>query len=782
MLGFFKTWRKTPNSRLIRIRITVMKKSSIALAAAALAFAPALAQSANYFAPSEIYHGSGVVLFQNKAEVAGYPNAGFRIPAVAAGNGIVIAATDVRYHSGDYDLTSWGNGTELHKTHLGLKISYDGGVNWTDLKTVMAQDGVSENDFYSLATDPAVVIDQQNDTVFMFGFRPNVQIVLGTTGTNPENDVTNIPTTQSTDFIMFKSKDNGQTWEKKNITDSILKQVNVGNHTGKKYSVVFQGPGGGMVYQGKVYVPIQAWATRVDTGNGSIVSTSGFMVSSDGGDTWEVSKMIIPNVDAKINKTETKAITSESNIFYHKGKIRLAAKNEDTNKDADPRICYEYTQDAATGEWDWVRVKEDFLPKGVASIEGSTHSLSDDVYIVAFSYDTRNRVRPTLMTNTGATIQLSDTYDKGKGYTSITSDDNNIYVMYEGVDDKILSQMFKAIDWKHKDYAVLNTQMRNRAIELNEIQDKFSSGESFMSASYSPDLTEGSIVGGSNGIKGGIFIRGNKNVEEDMPTVAEYDVFDVTLLAGVEQEPFKGALGTMMVGYMNSAIDYANGSENDVNSFVAGYRLDYKNDYFGVRSGFNFMFSDNDLKRNKNEGLGKTARFNSQSFAISNELYKDLSLNDFGDVEVSAGMVNTFFKRDGFREVGGEGTDPNGQLGANNAILSDISLQSHELFVKASWDSKPITLSDIASITFNSDLKYAVDVADMDKWREDYISFTAERTYHDIGELYSGRDGGIFSAELGAQLQLLKQINLSVKGVADSRGEFVGKLEGKVSL
>ena len=157
-------------------------------------------------------------------------------------------------------------------------------------------------------------------------------------------------------------------------------------------------------------------------------------------------------------------------------------------------------------------------------------------------------------------------------------------------------------------------------------------------------------------------------------------------------------------------------------------------------------------------------------------------MNDFGDVEVSAGMVNTFFKRDGFREVGGEGTDPNGQLGANNAILSDISLQSHELFVKAAWDSKPIALSDIASITFNSDLKYAVDVADMDKWKEDYISFTAERTYHDIGELYSGRDGGIFSAELGAQLQLLKQINLSVKGVADSRGEFVGKLEGKVSL
>ena len=787
MLGFFKTWRKTPNSRLIRIRITFMKKSSLALAAAALAFAPAIAHSANYFAPSEIYHGSGVVLFQNKAEVAGYPNAGFRIPAVAAGNGIVIAATDVRYHSGDYDLTSWGNGTELHKTHLGLKISYDGGVNWTDLKTVMAQDGVSENDFYSLATDPAVVIDQQNDTVFMFGFRPNVQIILGTTGSNPEQDVINIPTTQSTDFIMFKSKDNGQTWEKKNITDSILKQVNVGNPVGKKqYTAVFQGPGGGMVYKGKVYVPIQAWATDTNMGanpgSKQAVMTSGFMVSEDGGENWTVSKMLIPSIEDKTSGANTMDKTSESNVFYHKGKIRLAVKNEQVRTYSEGRLCFEYTQDES-GEWNWVKVEENFLPTNISAIETSTHSLTEDVYLVSYSIDVNNnnkRSDPVLATNTGAKIQLAS--GKGRGYTSITSDDNNIYVMYEGVGEKILSQMFKAIDWKHKEYAVLNTQMRNRAIELNEIQDKFSSGESFMSASYSSDLTEGSIVGGSNGIKGGIFIRGNKNVEEDMPTVAEYDVFDVTLLAGVERELFKGALGTMMVGYMNSAIDYANGSENDVNSFVAGYRINYENDYFGVRSGFNFMFSDNDLKRNKNEGLGKTARFNSQSFAISNELYKDLSLNDFGDVEVSAGMVNTFFKRDGFREVGGEGTDPNGQLGANNAILSDISLQSHELFVKAAWDSKPIALSDIASITFNSDLKYAVDVADMDKWNEDYISFTAERTYHDIGELYSGRDGGIFSAELGAQLQLLKQINLSVKGVADSRGEFVGKLEGKVSL
>ena len=779
MLGFFKTWRKTPNNRLIRIRITVMKKSSIALAAAALAFAPAITHSANYFSPayyspSDIYRGSGVVLFKKGAEVDQYT--GFRIPAITAGKGILIAASDVRYTGGYRDLAAMQG---LYKTKLGTKISYDGGLTWTELKVHDVTGTPGENNFFNMATDPAILFDENSNTIFMLGFRTNSHLYTGKPGT-PAGDVNNgfdnLPTTKQTDLILMTSNDRGKTWTSRDLTQDVLGIINKGQ-TGAKYDMVLQGPGGGMSYKGNIYMPIQAWASSSST-NAGWISTSGFIMSSDGGKTWQVSKMLIPDVKAKLDGSFKMDKTSESNIFYHKGKIRLAVKNEEMSiYKNEARLCFEYTQDE-NGDWNWVKVEENFLPSNLTKIETSSHSLTEDVYLV--SYSVGNRENPVLATNTGAKIQLAT--GAGLGYTSISSDDNNIYVLYEGVDPYKYSQMFKAIDWKHKDYAVLNTQMRNRAIELNEIQDKFSSGESFMSASYSSDLTEGSIVGGSNGIKGGIFIRGNKNVEEDMPTVAEYDVFDVTLLAGVEHKPFKGALGTMMVGYMNSAIDYANGSENDVNSFVAGYRFDYKNDYFGVRSGFNFMFSDNDLKRNKNEGLGKTARFNSQSFAISNELYKDLSLNDFGDVEVSAGMVNTFFKRDGFREVGGEGTDPNGQLGANNAILSDISLQSHELFVKAAWDSKPITLSDIASITFNSDLKYAVDVADMDKWKEDYISFTAERTYHDIGELYSGRDGGIFSAELGAQLQLLKQINLSVKGVADSRGEFVGKLEGKVSL
>lgn len=134
-----------------------MKKSSLALAAAALAFAPAIAQSANYFAPSDIYHGAGVVLFKNFSEVD--DKTGFRIPAIAAGNGILIAATDVRFNGGGNDLASNQTGIKLYKTKIGTKMSFDGGLTWTDLAIHNSADGYAENDFMNMATDPAVLFD-----------------------------------------------------------------------------------------------------------------------------------------------------------------------------------------------------------------------------------------------------------------------------------------------------------------------------------------------------------------------------------------------------------------------------------------------------------------------------------------------------------------------------------------------------------------------------------------------------------------------------------------------
>ncbi len=754
-----------------------MKKSLIAMAIAAFISAPPLAHSETHYNPQDIYYGSGITLFKNQDEIK--PPIGFRIPAIAAGNGILIAATDVRYHGGGGDLASnGGNHTNLYKTKLGTKISLDGGLTWSEIAVHDAQKVADENDFMSFATDPALVVDPRTDKILMFGLRTNVHVAFNGVGKDPFNDIKNLPTTPVSDFIMYTSKDHGKTWETKNIRDEVLGQINKGQGQ-YKYSLVFQGPGGGMTYKDKIYVPIQAWARAPDLNNKGFVSTSGFMVSEDGGETWVASTMLAPNVDKRFNGTDKMHNTSESNVFYHKGKIRLAVKDESegkypNNKNNKLRRCFEYDEVAKT----WKEVEEDFIPQNVSKAETSSHSISEDVYLV--SYSVNDRKDPVLATNTGIRIDLG-TGDTA-GYSSISSDDAYIYLLYESIGKGNYSQSFKAVDWKHRDYANLNTQIRNRATEVNRIADLFASETGSISGSFGSDKVNGQLIGSAGALKGGIFISQNDEIDKDNSAVVEYDNFEVSLVAGLDQQFSKNNKGTVMLGFMNSDIEYANGAENDVSSIVGSYRLQFDTDVVGIRSGISAVCSRNDFKRNTQEGLGKTAQFDSYSVSLSNEVFKDFDLSQYGSVELAGGMINTFFSHEDFREVGGEGIGENGQFGANNATIRASGLQSHEVFVQAGWTSKPLALCDYANVSFSGDMKYAIDLADSDDWFEEYRSMSVERKYDSIGELYAARDGGLFTASLGADLEILKQIKIGVKGEADSRGEYSANLVGKISL
>ncbi|MCI6862636.1 autotransporter domain-containing protein [Anaerobiospirillum succiniciproducens] len=759
-----------------------MKRSRLAFALGASLLAASSAHAANYFDYQDIYHGAGAKLYA-VGEVG--PDIAFRIPAMASmGNGVLITAADVRYAGSIWsDIVA---GSNVRKTKISTKISYDGGLTWSDLSIINAKDGsngANDDDYMALATDPALVYNKATNTALMFALRNNVNLSSGNLANGNPDNVGSVPQNQSSDFVMFTSKDQGKTWTTKSIYDDIKGQIN-NQAAGNKYSIIFQGPGGGMVYNNKIYVPIQAWAHAKDT-NSAVVSTSGFMVSEDNGETWKVSKMLNTSMTAP-----TLNNTSESNIFHYKGKIRLAVRNETGKPDPNSntqklRLCYEYDEKNDS----WTLVDEPYIPKDVAIVETSTHNLSEDVYLVgytSFKYaanspggNPNRRQGQRLVTNTGITIALSDVLSEG--YTSITHDDSNIYVMYEG-DLKQHDIFFKAIDWKHRDYANLNTQIRNRANTVNGIADKFAKETGYISGSFGSDSAGGQIIGSAGALKGGIFVYQNDDLDSENAGVVEYDTFDVALVAGIDQQFAKNIKGTAMLGYMNSNIDYANGSENDVSSLIAGYRLQIDTDYVGIRTGVAAVGSDNSFKRNNKEGLGKSADFDSFSLSFSTELFKDFDLSNYGNVEMTGGMVNTFFTHEDFREVGGEGIGENGQLGANNATIRASNLQSHELFVKAAWNSKPIALSDFANLTFNGDMKYAIDLADADDWNEEYRSMSVERKYDSIGELYSARDGGIFTTSLGADVEILKQIKVGLKGVADSRGEYSAKLEGRISL
>ena len=786
---FFEKFGK--NFHQVLHKSIVMKRSRLAFALGASLLAASSAHAANYFDYQDIYHGAGAKLYA-VGEVG--PGIAFRIPAMASmGNGVLITAADVRYAGSTWsDLYS---DNAVRETKLSTKISYDGGLTWSDLSILDAEtggDGSSSKNYMSLATDPALVYNNATNTVLMFGLRNNVNLNTGNfSQSNPDN-LTGVNTSQQeSDFVMLTSKDQGKTWTSRSIYKEVLDQINANAGT-KKFSIVFQGPGGGMVYNNKIYVPIQAWSHAKDTGS-SHVATSGFMVSENNGKDWKVSSMISPNIDDRLNGTDTKMNTSESNIFHYKGKIRLAVRhetgypdpNDKNNKGQKLRLCYEYDEKNDS----WTLVDEPYIPKDVAIVETSTHNLSEDVYLVgytSFKYaanspggNPNRRQGQTLVTNTGIKLTLSNVLSEG--YTSITHDDSNIYVMYEG-DLMQHDIFFKAIDWKHRDYANLNTQIRNRANTVNGIADKFAKETGYISGSFGSDSAGGQIIGSAGALKGGIFVYQNDDLDSENAGVVEYDTFDVALVAGIDQQFAKNIKGTAMLGYMNSNIDYANGSENDVSSLIAGYRLQIDTDYVGIRTGVAAVGSDNSFKRNNKEGLGKTADFDSFSLSFSTELFKDFDLSNYGNVEMTGGMVNTFFTHEDFREVGGEGIGENGQLGANNATIRASNLQSHELFVKAAWNSKPIALSDFANLTFNGDMKYAIDLADAYDWNEEYRSMSVERKYDSIGELYSARDGGLFTTSLGADVEILKQIKVGLKGVADSRGEYSAKLEGRISL
>lgn len=762
-------------------------KSKLTLCAVLVALNGALSAAsastgAKYFSDADIYRGAGVKLYQVGDVDPRKPN-GFRIPAIAsAGNGVLISAADVRYMGSDWsDLVA---GTKIRKVKISTRVSFDGGRSWSELNILDAAKGQDANDYQTLATDPALVFDHNTNTALMFGLRNNANLNSGAVvnpgdqAANPDG-VTNLPQGHKPDFIMFTSKDKGLSWESKSIYDEVIDQVNAKNTT-HKYSIVFQGPGGGMVYNNKIYVPIQAWATNVNTGTNKHVATSGFMESSDGGKTWKVSSMLIPNVDDKINGNDKTIISSESNIFHYKGKIRLAVRNEGSdsnpsNNQGKLRQVYEYDESTKT----WTEVHEDFIPKDVARVETSSHNLTDDVYLVGYtSYYNYNfngnpnrRKGQYITTNTGIKILLSD--QVSEGYTSITSDDNNIYVMYEGKLD-VHDIFFKAIDWKHKDYANLNTQILRRSHAINDFQSQLAQTDGYASSVVSTDGANLEVSASRNGFKGGIYIKHDRDLDEDFTDAISYKNTDIALLAGYEAQYSEQAKGNLMFGLMHSIVDYDNNAENSVNSILAGYQLDYDFGSLAYRGAINAAFSENKFDRNNKEGLGKSAEFDSYSISIINELNKGFELPNLGNVTLSAGLNNTFFGHKAFREKGGEGIGEGGKVGANNAAFSSANLESHELFVKGAFESKKFDINSDLQVSFNADVKYAYDLADSDNWFETYRTMSVDRKYHDIGELYAAHDGGYLKAKAGVDLTIYKDLALGLTGSIDSIGDLNG--------
>lgn len=647
----------------------------------------------------------------------------YRIPAITTtSQGTIIAVSDYRHNgSGDIGLNSG--------VDFAVKVSNDGGNTWTDKTILTPENGLG-------ISDPAIVHNSDTGTTFLFGF---------------QNDkfITSKPTSENSDFIMYTSNDGGKTWDEGQSLKDLAPE-------GYKY--VLQGPGSGMYHNGTIYMPIQAWHHEDD--GDKTTCTSGFIYSTDNGKTWN-SAVLRPE-NYPVGAEGKPDISSESNIFHHDGKIYLAAKPE-TSRENKKRVVWATSDNGKT----WERVEEDFIPDDVAACESSSLSLSDKVYLVAYTKDKpERRTGVFLTTNTGKQLQIFDT--KIDGYTSMAQDLDNLYVFHEGKAGEG-EMLFRRFDISAKEYANINAQILNRGTDLLKIQNKLFTSRSYLSGEYASQDNSGVEAVILNGnYKIGAFHKNTKENSKDVYRTIEYNTEDTTLV--LSQDNVITNNDNIFAGYQYTKLDYVNGSKNDINSFVVGYSLNHK---FDNEVGYNFaingVYSNNKLKRNEAEGLGKSASFDTYSLSIKNELYKDMNIAESTNLNLATGLKTTIFGHDDIKEKNGNEF--------NDAFIEKSKNFSNEIYAKASLD-KGIQLNEKLALNLGANLEYRKELMNEDDWRDEFTILDVEKKFATPVEKH---DAGVVATGLSLTLDIADKVETTLSVSADSTGDTIttGKLTYK---
>ena len=665
----------------------------------------------------------------------------FRIPAITTtSQGTIVAVSDIRYggQHGNTDIADGSN--KVNPVHFAIKVSHDGGNTWSESQIVGPQTG------NGYITDPSIVHNPETGKTFLFGYQNDKHLTNG--GGNNK-------------FFVYSSDDGGKTWDTgKEIQDSIS--------LGDGYKYTLQGPGSGMYYNGNIYMAIQGWKPKKENGQ-PWKSVSGFMYSDDNGKTWKTATLdgVLPE---GIN-------TSESNIFHHNGKIYLAAKNENAQAGGgvskDTRIVYATSDNGKT----WEKVEENFLPDNMAKCETSSFSLSDQVYLVGFAMQGQNgwdRNDIYVTTNTGRKIKLFE--GSTKGYTSMVQDQDNLYILFEDndkKDDKNEGQiLFRRFDIASKEYANLNAQILDRGQSLLDVQGKLSSDQ-YVGGTYTNKSESGAeAVVELNNFKIGAFHRNTKDNSDDVYRTIPYNLKETTLVLSQDNAFMQG--DNIFAGYQAGKIEYSNKSTNDLTSFVMGYTFnkELENDKTYTFA-LNGVYSNNKVERNKAEGVGRTAEFDSYSISMKNALSKNISFTDSSNLKLTAGLNTTVFGHDEFEEDGGIQTVDGGKW--NNAKVDKSQNVSNEIFAKATLDQR-VKLTDKSSVRLALDLGWEKELMDVDEWRDEFTVLDVEKEF---ATPVKKHEGGLGKAEVSATFDLAEKVELGVGYSMDTDGESTAT--GKVT-
>lgn len=666
---------------------------------------------------------------------------GFRIPAItSSGNGNLISAADYRYKNKDWN-TDMGTTGENPNPYFIIKISNDGGNTWFNSKLELPTlKNPTTGKIEPAITDPSLVHNQNTGTTFLFGYNNTKHIAV-------EGG--------KSSFFVYRSEDNGKTWSTyKDIKSEIISELEKQGISSSKYENILQGPGGGVTYNGTVYVPIQLFNEGNNWG-GDFTSTSGFIYSEDNGKTWKVTTLegILPQG----NSPKETVSTSESSVFYHKGQIYLAAKveNSASNPEYDSkRVVFAFNN----GKWE--KVEEDFLPDDIAKCETSTLSLSENIYLVGYSTASFDGTRTNsfVTTNTGKKIQIFDgpTY----GYTSMTSDLDNLYILFETAQGTADIDM-RRFDISAKEYANINAQILNRGTDLLDVQDKLFASRSYLTGEYASQDNSGVEAVILNGnYKIGAFHKNSKENSKDVYRTIEYNTEDTTLV--LSQDNVITNNDNIFAGYQYTKLSYLNGSKNDINSFVIGYSLNHKfeND-FGYNLGINGIYSNNKLDRNEAEGLGKSASFDSYSISLKNEIYKDIKVEENTNLNLAAGLRTTYFGHDDIKEKNGNGF--------NDAYVDSSTNFSNEIYLKASAEHD-IRFNEKFAAKIGANVGYNKELMNVDEWRDKFTILDVEKEYARPVEKHST---GVANAGFHLTLDFADKVETTLAYTVDSTGEGI---------
>ena len=666
---------------------------------------------------------------------------GFRIPAItSSGNGNLISAADYRYKNKDWN-TDMGTTGENPNPYFIIKISNDGGNTWFNSKLELPTlKNPTTGKIEPAITDPSLVHNQNTGTTFLFGYNNTKHIAV-------EGG--------KSSFFVYRSEDNGKTWSTyKDIKSEIISELEKQGISSSKYENILQGPGGGVTYNGTVYVPIQLFNEGNNWG-GDFTSTSGFIYSEDNGKTWKVTTLegILPQG----NSPKETVSTSESSVFYHKGQIYLAAKveNSASNPEYDSkRVVFAFNN----GKWE--KVEEDFLPDDIAKCETSTLSLSENIYLVGYSTASFDGTRTNsfVTTNTGKKIQIFDgpTY----GYTSMTSDLDNLYILFETAQGTADIDM-RRFDISAKEYANINAQILNRGTDLLDVQDKLFASRSYLTGEYASQDNSGVEAVILNGnYKIGAFHKNSKENSKDVYRTIEYNTEDTTLV--LSQDNVITNNDNIFTGYQYTKLSYLNGSKNDINSFVIGYSLNHKfeND-FGYNLGINGIYSNNKLDRNEAEGLGKSASFDSYSISLKNEIYRDIKVQENTNLNLAAGLRTTYFGHDDIKEKNGNGF--------NDAYVDSSTNFSNEIYLKGSAEHD-IRFNEKFAAKIGANVGYNKELMNVDDWRDKFTILDVEKEYARSVEKHSA---GVANAGFHLTLDFVDKVETTLAYTVDSTGEGI---------